>query len=84
MNDTPPVKKNKNAVRGISVFLALIIFEPHLKEALTIKLFAWQGGYIGLWQLAVVIVLVFLFNALRSDDSDKLDIPFFNKFFKND
>jgi len=79
-----PKAKNKYRVRGITLFLALILFEPHVKEALSIKLFKWQDGYVGLWQLFVLIVLALLLYALIYDDNDKLDIPFFNKYIKND
>jgi hypothetical protein len=79
-----PPKKTKNRVRGISLFLALVLFEPHVKEALSIKLFKWQDGYIGAWQLCVFIVLALLLHALIYDDNDKLDIPFLNKYIKNE
>ena len=80
----PPKSKHKNRVRGISLFLALVLFEPHLKEALSIKLFKLDDGYVGLWQLLIIIVLALLLYALMYDENDKLDIPFLNKFIKND
>lgn len=84
MNEQAPVKTTKNAVRGISIFLAIILFVPSIKEALSIKLFKWQDGFIGLWQIVVLLALGLLLWALVFDENEKLDIPFFNKFIKND
>jgi hypothetical protein len=83
MNEDKP-KSNRNPVRGISLFLGLLLFIPAIKEALDIKLFKWQGGFIGLYQLTIVLVLALLLWALIYDEHDKIEIPFFNKFFKND
>lgn len=77
--------KNKyHFVRGIVVFLAILLFIPSVKDALNIKLITTADGYIGLWQLFVIIDIGLLLPALIFDRSDKIDIPFLKKFIKDD
>lgn len=84
MNGTPPAANKRNYVRAISLFLVVILFVPQIKDALNIKLIKIEDGYIGLWQIFVVVSVAMLLPALMFDNSDKIDIPFIKKFLKDD
>jgi hypothetical protein len=84
-----PMEHNKstnkrNYVRGITIFLGVLLFVPPVKQALDIKLFKIEGGFFGLWQLFVIVAITILLPALMFDRNDKIEIPFLKKFFTND
>jgi hypothetical protein len=80
-----PVTGKYKTVRGVVFFLAVLLFVPQVKQSIeNIKLFKWHDGYLGLWQMFVIISLIILLPALIFDRNEKIEIPFFKKFFNND